>query len=154
MAEIEIVPAEKSHIRSIARRMRKADRDEVWAGSRKTPAQALAFSLRKSSIAWTVIIDGRPEIMFGVGDLNILAGIGSPWLLGTNAIEKHSRAFWRRSPEFRDQLLSRYLVLRNLVDARNTVSIRWLRRLGFTLMDPINVRGHKFHLFELRAGDV
>lgn len=152
--EIEIIPATPAHIRTIARRMRQADRDEVFAVSRLTPGQALCKSLRKSSQAWTAMINGRPEIMFGVGDLNILAGVGAPWLLGTEAVEEHYVAFLRGSVEWRNQLLRRYETLRNFVDARNRASIRWLRWLGFKLFDPVNLRGHEFHLFELRSADV
>ncbi|MHB0785575.1 phage protein Gp13 family protein [Bradyrhizobium sp. 5.13L] len=134
--------------------MRKADRDEIAAASGKSPAEALAFSLRKSSQAWTAIIDGRPEVMFGVADLNILAGVGAPWLLGTDAIDRHFRQFLRRSVSWRDQLLRRYPVLRNFVDDRNVVSIRWLRWLGFRFTDPVTFRGYAFRAFELRASDV
>ena len=134
--------------------MRNADRQEVAAASGKTPVQALTFSLRKSSIAYTALIDGRPEVMFGVGDLNILAGVGAPWLLGTDAVEKHYVAFLRGSIDWRDQLLRRYSVLRNFVDDRNRVSIRWLEWLGFRLLDPVDMGGHQFRLFELRNADV
>lgn len=151
---IKIVPARPEHIRSIARRMRQADRDEVFASSRVTPGQALCRSLRKSAKAWTAMIDGRPEIMFGVGDLNILAGVAAPWLLGTDAVEEHYVAFLRGSVEWRNQLLRRYSTLRNFVDARNRASIRWLRWLGFKLSDPVILRDHEFHLFELRSADV
>lgn len=131
--------------------MRQADRDEVFAASGRSPADALIFSLRKSSHAWTAMIDGVPEVMFGVGDLNVLAGVGAPWLLGTDAVERHYVAFLRCSVGFRDQLLQRYSTLRNFVDVRNRASIRWLRWLGFTLSDPVALRGHEFRLFELRS---
>lgn len=153
-ADIQIVRARAAHIRTIAERMRQADRDEVWASSRKSPAGALMYSLRKSSVAWTALVDGRPEVMWGVGDINILAGVGAPWLLGTDAVEKHTVTFLRRSTDFRAQLLARYSVLRNFVDDRNTVSIRWLKWLGFKLSDPVEMNGHSFRLFELRADDV
>jgi len=134
--------------------MRQADRDEVMASSGSSPREALEFSLAKSSEAYTVMIGGRPEVMFGVGDLNILAGVGAPWLLGTDAVEDHAREFLRGSIEWRNQLLSRYPTLRNFVDARNTASVRWLRWLGFKLFDPVEMGGHEFHLFELRSADV
>lgn len=153
-ADIQIVKARACHIRSVAERMRKADREEVWAASRKTPLGALLYSYRKSSLAWTALVDGRPEVMFGVGDLNILAGVGAPWLLGTDAVEKHYVTFLRQSVDFRAQLLARYSVLRNFVDSRNRVSIRWLQWLGFRLLDPVEMNGHTFRLFELRADDV
>lgn len=92
--------------------------------------------------------------MWGVGDLNVLAGIGAPWLLGTDAVEKHQRQFLRRSLEWRSELLKRYLILRNFVHAENKVSIRWLKWLGFELSDPVEMNGHTFHLFELRAENV
>jgi hypothetical protein len=114
----------------------------------------MAFSLRKSSHAWTAMIDGRPEVMFGVGDLNILAGVGAPWLLGTEAVERHYIAFLRNSVGFRDQLLRRYPVMRNFVDDRNKASKRWLAWLGATLSDPVELNGHMFRLFELRSADV
>ncbi len=152
--DIQIVPARPSHIRTIARRMRQADRDEIAAASGRSPGSALVFSLRKSSAAWTAIVDGQPEVMFGVGDINILAGVGAPWLLGTDAVEKHYIQFLRKSVSFRDQLLARYSVLRNFVDARNKASIRWLKWLGFQFSEPIDFRGHPFFMFELRSNDV
>ncbi|QND53460.1 DUF2833 domain-containing protein [Phyllobacterium sp. 628] len=152
--DIQIVPARASHVRTVARRMRKADRDEVSAASGRLPADALIYSLRKSSVAWTALIDGVPELMFGVGDLNVLAGVGAPWLLGTDAVEKNYVAFLRGSVDWRDQLLRRYPVMRNFVDVRNQASIRWLRWLGFKLFDPVELRGHEFCLFELRSDNV
>lgn len=93
-------------------------------------------------------------MMFGVGDINVLAGVGAPWLLGTDAVDLNFRRFLRGSIDWRNQLLARYAIMRNLVDDRNVVSKRWLQWLGFRLLDPIELRGHTFRLFELRAGDV
>lgn len=154
VVDIRFVPARAAHARTIARRMRQADIDEVMASSSKSPFEALAFSLRRSALAWTATINGRPEVMFGVADLNILAGVGAPWLLGTKAVETHSIAFLRQSAWWRDQLLSRYPILRNFVHDRNAVAIRQLRWMGFRLLDPVTINGHAFRLFELRAADV
>lgn len=152
--DIQIIRAKPSHIRTIAARMRTADREEVLAASGRSPLAALAYSFRKSSCCWTAVIDGRPELMWGVGDINILAGVGAPWLLGTDAVEENFRVFLRVSSNWPAQLLQRYSVLRNFVDARNTVSVRWLEWLGFQLLDPVEFRGHQFRLFEMRATDV
>lgn len=134
--------------------MRQADRDEVDAISGRTPYEALRLSFRKSTVAHTALINGRPEVMWGVGDINILTGVGGAWLLGTDAVVRHQVRFVRDSLEYRDQLFRRYSVLRNFVDVRNTVSIRWLRWLGATFSDPVSLRGHEFLLFELRPRDV
>ena len=153
-ANIQIVPAKASHIRPIASGMRAADREEVFAASGRSPAAALAYSYRKSTYCWTALFDGRPEIMWGIGDINILTGVGAPWLLGTDAVEKNFRAFLRISNGWPAQLLRRYSVLRNFVDVRNEVSIRWLEWLGFRLLDPFEFRGYEFRLFEMEAADV
>lgn len=152
MVEILIIPARAAHIRSIARRMRQADRDEIAAASGRSPGRALAFSLRKSSLAYTAMVDGVPEVMFGVGDINVLTRTGAPWLLGTDAVTTHYVAFLRGSVNWREQLLRRYRVLMNAVDDRNTASKRWLRWLGFTLGEPrpLGVERKPFRVFELR----
>lgn len=152
MSSLAIVPAEYHHIAPIAIHMRQADRDEVKAASGKSPFEALEYSLEKSSVARTVLVDGVPAGMFGCGDLNILLGIGCPWLLGTDDLMLERRAFLRASVDWRNQLLSRYAVLRNLIDDRNDVSIRWLRWLGFGFSDPMPVgkSGEMFRLFEMR----
>ena len=149
---LEIVAASMDHVAPIACRMREADRLEVLASSGASPHQALMFSLGKSSVAWTAIVDDQPEVMFGVGDLNVLTATGAPWLLGTDAVERHFRLFLRQSVGWRGKLLDRYSVLRNFVDDRNEVSKRWLTWLGFTLFDPmpIGANGEMFRLFEMR----
>lgn len=154
MAKIEIVPARASHLRRLAAVMRQADRDEVMASSGRDPLSALAASYRRSTVCMVALVDGQPEVIFGAGDLNILTATGAPWLLGSNAVVTHKRDFLRLSVVWRDQLLQRYSVLRNVVDCRNSLSIRWLRWLGFGFSEPFRHRGHDFMLFELRADHV
>lgn len=153
---IAIVPATEDHIEEIAARMRAADRQEVFAARGVSPHEALEFSLQKSAIARTALVDGKPEVMFGVADLNVLSRVGAPWLLGTDAVEAEYRQFLRRSIDWRGQLLQRYDVLRNLVDERNAVSVRWLKWLGFRFLKAFPVGDDKlpFWLFEMRRGDV
>lgn len=154
MAVIEIVPARASHLRRIAAVMRQADLDEVQAATGRPVLAVLSASYRRSSMCMVALVDGQPEVIFGAGDLNILTGTGAPWLLGSDAVVTHRREFLRRSVHWRDQLLKRYAILKNVVDARNAVAIRWLRWLGFRFGDPFCHRGHEFMLFEMRAEDV
>jgi len=102
------------------------------------------------------MMNGRPELMFGVGDINVLTRVGAPWLLGTDAVVEHYVGFLRGSRDWQRQLSTRYRVLMNAVDDRNEVSKRWLLWLGFTLGEPIplGVEGRMFRVFRMEAGNV
>lgn len=152
MKSAYVVTARPIHIRHIARHMRPADRDEVAASHGLAPFSALKLSLHRSKRAWTIMSpEDVPIGMFGVGDANILAGVGSPWLLGTDELPRHAMIFLRNCPYWVGQLLEGYTVLRNCVDDRNKLSMRWLKWLGFTIGEPVAFKGHLFRMFELRA---
>ncbi|GGE54422.1 hypothetical protein GCM10007276_34380 [Agaricicola taiwanensis] len=153
---IQIIPADEAHIAIIAPRMRAADVAEVWAAGRRSPHEALALSLEHATHASTVTLDGRPEMMFGVGALCLATGHGVPWLLGTDAVVRHQMHFLREAQAELARMLQTYPVLRNLVDDRNSVSKRWLRWLGFTLFppEPYGADGALFSPFELRVDHV
>jgi hypothetical protein len=154
MPDIKIVPALKRHVKPVAARMRQPDVDELQAASGRTPKEALLYSIDHSEHSWTALIDGKPEAIFGVGILNVIGGVGAPWLLATDEVERNRRVFVRLSISFRNELLERYPVLRNFVDVRNTASIRWLRWMGAEFSEPVLIRDHPFRMFEMRRNDV
>lgn len=147
--DVTIVPARGKHINGIARRMRPADAAECKAMAGLPPRAGLRLSMMRSR-AFTGLCDGRPEVMFGTSDLNVLAGIGSVWLLATDAVERYPREFLRYSVKWRPKLFERYSVLRNVVSVDNAASIRWLTWLGAEFSEPISVGGKPFVLFEMR----
>lgn len=154
--DITFVPVEDAHIEDVAKRMRQSDVVEIKAASGRTPIDALVYSLGKSTISQTALFDGKPEMIFGAGALSVLASVGGPWALGTDAIEDHYRQFLKSSLEWRGKLLAEYSELRNVVDDRNVVSKRWLTWLGFSLSEPVplGVNGELFRVFELRRKNV
>ncbi|WP_370677534.1 hypothetical protein [Pleomorphomonas sp. PLEO] len=147
---VEFVPARGKHCRSIGRHMRAADAAECRAMGVFSPIGALRYSMRNSD-ATTALFDGRPAAMFGTRSLNVLAGVGCVWLLGTDDLLIHRKAFLRASVRGRHKLFERYSVLRNVVSTHNEASVRWLTWLGAEFApDTIDVRGVPFVLFELR----
>ena len=154
--EVRIEPARAEHIALLAPVTREPDRQEVWASSRSTPEQALVRGLSVSSQAWTVFFDDEVAAMWGVAPVSLLSDTGAPWLLSSPAVDRHPLAFLRHSRALVDDLHEGYAVLRNYVDARYTVCIRWLRGLGFTIGPaiPVGVDGMPFHPFERETADV
>jgi len=149
--KIEIVAGEAGHIVYLAQNMRQADKREVWASCRATPLEALEDSFTKSDETWVGLIDGKPFAMFGVGEVNLLAGIGAPWLLGTDEIEHHPMTVLRTSRRAMAYWQTRYRLLTNYVDGRNVVSQRWLQWAGFQLREQVMMGDVGFWRFEWRA---
>ena len=120
----------------VAANMREADRAEIWASSRSTPERAIRDSLRVSTAAWVGYYDGVPVCAFGVAPLNMVAGIGSPWLLGTDGLTQRPASFLRRCRPYVRKMLAVYPKLVNYVDDRNEASKAWLSWLGFEISEP------------------
>ena len=152
---VTIRPATEDDARDLAPRMREADAAEVWASGRKTPKAALLSSVRLSSHAWAGLVDGEIVAMWGVCPASMLSRVGVPWMLASDALVAHQKAFLRRNAQYVAFMLSCYTRLTNWVDARNTTSIHWLRWLGFTIQpaEPHGALKMPFHRFE-RCADV
>jgi hypothetical protein len=95
---IELVPAKASHIGRVANRMRASDVEETAAFGHK-PKQALRLGLRASVETYTVMIDGQPEAIMGLTPASVLEREGQPWMLGTDKVYGHPRAWLTFMPQ-------------------------------------------------------
>lgn len=143
---MRIVPASPVHVGPIAARMREQDRIEAAAVG-NSPKQALRQGI-KGGEAWTALVDGRPEAMFGIVDANALTGEAVPWMLGTDAIYRHGRDLLVGGPMFLERWFDSRRLLRNIVSASNIRAIRLLERWGFVVeRDEREVGGVIFRTF-------
>ena len=120
----------------VASEMRSEDVEEIRASGGHTPEEALRIGYRASEPCFTAELGGRPFAMFGTGPHE--DKVGWIWLLGTDDIGTCPVSFLRWSKKMLPYLLQPYAMVWNLVDARNTVHIKWLRWLGFTLIRRVN----------------
>lgn len=154
----EIIPATAEHAAELAPLVRQADRDEFMAASGQSPEEVLADGLALSSHIWAGLLDGRVVCMFGVAPMPGADGVGVPWMVGSERLDRCASVFLRRcrrSGMIR-QMLDAYPVLMNAVDCRNTRAIAWLKWLGFSFGNPIpyGAAGLPFHVFEMRDSHV
>ncbi len=149
MAVYEMVEATQELASELALTMREADRDEVWAAARKTPAQALESSLMMSRDSMAGLVNGRVACMFGVGQCSALGLVGIPWLLASEEMVQHARRFLRGSRNYIDIMKQRYISMQNYVDARNVEALKWLVWLGFEIepAEPFGIGHLPFHRF-------
>ena len=133
MRMIKIQIANKDHVALMAGNMRQCDQDECRAVSGASAEEALRRGLYESSVCWALTIEGMPFMIGGVAPKGSLTEGGTPWALGTDVVktEEGAYALNRIVGDCLNEMLDAYGYLENYVDARNHVSIKWLKRCGF-----------------------
>lgn len=152
MAEISIRPTVPADAVLLGENMRACDVAEVRACGHE-PAEAAQRSTAHSLLCWSAFAGDQLVCIFGASPVSIVSGIGSPWMLGTPALDRHSRVLVRVTPGYIAQMLKAFPHLVNFVHADNKTSMRWLKRLGFSFHEaqPFGALGESFHRFEMRA---
>lgn len=136
----------------LAEHLRAQDRNEVRAAGFDDLRQALGQSVQASTWTHLARVNGRPAAVFGLGQTGtLLSPIGIPWMLGTDDVRRHARVLQRGAQHYIPRMLGEFSHLMNAVHVRNTVSIAWLKRLGFTFRPPFPhpLTGEPFHIFEM-----
>jgi hypothetical protein len=147
---IEVVPATVEHARAMAPNLRAADLAEVVALTNMPVAEVLIESVAMSNHAFTVLEDGEPIAMAGVGPWeSVLSGIGHAWMLGTDGVTRNKKRLLRESRARMPELMEGYGSIRNVVDGRYEASLRWLRWLGFSVSEEKHHNGTPYHVVEL-----
>lgn len=157
MAKCHFRDLQSGDIAYLADNLRAADRQELTAlrGPVVHYGDALGRAVLLSSHVWVWADENnRPLAVFGAAPVSLLDGIGSPWLLGTEGMFEHPRTLVADGRRYLQRMQAIYSELFNYVDARNDRSIRWLKRIGFTVQParPYGAMGLPFHRFELIGG--
>lgn len=155
-AKVSFRPLQYGDVAHLARHLRPADRAEIEAqhGVGVSMFDIIARAVLVSSHCWVAADTGdKPVAIFGVAPVSLLSGIGSPWMLATPEAERHPRTLVTGGRRYLSRMRTSYSSLFNYVDARNEQSIRWLSRLGFSILPaaPYGLQGEPFHRFELET---
>ena len=147
---VEFRPAVAGDAADLAHRLRAADMDELHAahGPDADPLALLENGLQITPDAMAAVQGGRVIALLGCAPAGtMLTPCGVPWLLGSDECARHGRLFVSLGRREVADWLRRFGRLENYVDARNAASIRWLRRLGFTIHPPQRLGAALFHRF-------
>lgn len=149
--DVRIRPLQAGDVEALVADLRFADLQEVLASTTGRVDNAVLDSVQASSEVYTAECDLGLLAVFGVAPLSMLPPVGAPWLLGTSLLERNSRVLVRLSPMYIQRMLGSFQQLLNYVDARNEKSVRWLRRVGFTIREPepYGPYGLPFHRFDM-----
>ncbi len=146
---IEFYGVTDESVEWVALHMRESDTREVFSATGLPNLDVLQYSVQQPGetlVAWD---DEEPIALFGVSAPSLLSTTGSPWMLGTDRLKKYRRELMKFGKLYVKEWSQRYDTLMNFVHAENVTSVRWLRRIGFSIHDPIpwGVRGELFHPF-------
>ena len=134
--------------------LRQEDRIELEAGSGQPAGDVIMESIFDSHSVGTLRAEGKILAIVGLGDAGKVDDIpaGCPWLVGSTHIPDYALPFMRWSKDRVSQFLEQYAFLCNFVHAENHRSLRWLKALGFELMEPVEFgpNGVLFHPFYQR----
>ena len=146
-----ITPPKEGDAESLAPRLREADKQEVYALMGMEPRPGLEACLKHSFNECYSVRDletDEPLALFGTSPDGEGTGLGMIWFLGSSDLFKKNRVSFLRNSEFWVQkLFEKYDLLYNVVDARNTVHIRWLKWLKFKFIADIPEFGFEKRTF-------
>jgi hypothetical protein len=116
--------------------LKQEDKDEVLYSHGFQPSEAIALSIENSLVCFTVLIDEKPEIIFGINPLSILGNSAIIFLLSSDRINDIGVRFARHSRKYVDYFLSYYGHLFNYIHVDNKTTIKWLRSLNASFDSP------------------
>lgn len=138
--------------------LRPADYDELAAASGPDVLGQLREAVRLSQgrlgrMAFVAELGGKVVSLWGFVPASMLGEVAFPWMVGTPELARIPGILKRTTTAYCSVVLGEYPLLVNYVDARNKVSIRWLKSVGFTLgpAEPFGVEQMPFHRFEMRG---
>lgn len=133
MESCRFVKATQEHIDALKGRLRDSDKNTCWVLSHCTAEEGLQVSFDTSVLCWVALVYGVPVACCGVSRLTMLSARGVPWLLATDDICKVGLKIVRHSREYIKQMLTIFDRLETWVDARNKVSLAWLKWCKFNI---------------------
>ena len=133
----------------VSKRLRRADRNEITAVTQQSPLRVLVDGVLHSRPCYTIKTRrGTPCGIFGTRESDHPES-GVVWMLGTDDLTAESRTFIRHSKQWLDELHKKYRMLYNVIDARNTVHLRWLEWMDFEFVQAIPKYGVERRTFIL-----
>ena len=123
------------HIIELSATMREDDRLECLLATGSSPDLSLLMSLAISTFKEVLLVDNKVICIAGVCD-DYGGDGGAIWLLGSDLVFKHKKAFWKFCKNFHGDMKDQYNLLYNYVYIENKMSLRLIKKLGFTIDEP------------------
>ena len=134
-----LVKATEDHIDYLVPRMRDADVVDLGIICSVGMGELLAKVLEVSEEVNTLCFNGEPLCVFGIVINSVEDHVGEPWGIAQPKASKHPVAMCRQGRKFTNKYLDKGLKLTTTVHSENELALNWLRFLGFTMNDIIDI---------------
>ena len=124
-------------LKYLAPRLRYEDKREILASTGLLPYEALLKGYLENVIVFTIVNKKNiPVGIFGVNDCG--NDVGAIWLLASEDLTTAQISFLRQCRDVVKVLNTKYKILWNFVDCRNSLHIKWLKWCGFKFINKQN----------------
>jgi hypothetical protein len=140
-ADAAIVEATYADAAALAASLRPEDAAELAAIGETDMTLAINRCMDASTVSFAAVLDGQVGAMFGCGPVR--SALGSPdglgwvWFITGKTFAQKPRPFARPARAVMAQLLERFPILVNYIDARYEAAVRWAKWLGFDVGAPV-----------------
>ena len=151
-------PATEEMAVSVGERMCEGDARECRLMSGSEPVEAILAAIRNMQLTddkcLACVINGQPEMIFGIKRESYLSDVGIVWMLHTDVPENWGLMFAKYSRKALMDLFeeSECRMISNFVLAENLRTVRWLMWLGFKFDVHFIKEGHKWLHFYMTKG--
>lgn len=116
--------------------MRLVDVEEISALTEFSVLEAVESSITDTAYPYchAVLADDVLVCIYGC------SRAGNPWLLCTHEMNKHLVGLTRRTRIIVRMMLRKWPIIWNIVDCRNTETIRWLKIIGFVFHESYEIK--------------
>ena len=144
MVNVELVETTPQHLTNIWLNMSPDDVQECL-DSGVRPRDALRMSVRNSLWTFTILVDGEPAAIWGMGGV-FLGEEGRPWMLTTPRVRRAPKTCLQIARVEMRRALVHYPRLVSLVSAAHVKALRTMEAIGFSI-GPMQQAGKLGNLF-------
>lgn len=139
-----IVPVSPLHIGPLVSRL-GAQKEQIEALGER-PREWIRLLVSQSRIAWTVLVDDRPVVIWGV-KCTLSSAEADVWLAITDFAREHVRPLVKGTRAELDKLLETRAALNTVVPVTDERALRWCGFLGFKIIETFQAGtdGRVFH---------
>lgn len=134
---LTIKQAKLSDVKALAPYLRRADVREIIVRSGRPAYDNLMSSFNTASFCHSIYFQDTIIAMFGVTPTK-KKRVGRVWMLANDELYNHSREIVRISKPWVNTMMKGHNILYNHVHADNKASIRWLKWIGFEMLELHN----------------